>query len=259
MPGIDIARLDCTNMSFPKHYHEEFILGANIVGRENVWLERRTFDASIDDATLYNPGEVQAGHPVVGDWKFFSIYIDPAFVSENLTDKNVAFQRPVSNDRHLSYKIKCLSQNAIAGLVGDDEVREAVVALLDYTLNGTGEPSFVRTPLSSPLSSPLVRRTAERLLDDIANPPRLNVLASAEDVSPVQLVRLFTAERGLPPFAWLNIQRLSQARRLIQRDVPLSKVAAELGFADQAHFTRRFKAVYSVTPGVWARGGAQPG
>src|SRR5690606_2280549 len=101
----------------------------------------------------------------------------------------------------------------------------------------------------------IARRTAERLLDGIARPPSLARLAHAEQLTPVQLVRRFSAAYGMPPFAWLNMQRLARARRAIARGARLADLAAELGFADQAHFTRRFKAAFSVTPGLWQASG----
>jgi AraC family chemosensory pili system transcriptional regulator ChpD len=92
------------------------------------------------------------------------------------------------------------------------------------------------------------------LLDEMAAPPRLEELAAAEGLTSVQLVRAFARAHGLPPFAWLNGERLKAARRALARGERLSHLAADLGFADQAHLTRRFKAMYGVSPAAWARG-----
>jgi AraC-like DNA-binding protein len=37
--------------------------------------------------------------------------------------------------------------------------------------------------------------------------------------------------------------------------MPLATVALECGFADQSHFTRRFKGSVGVTPAAWRRMG----
>jgi len=55
----------------------------------------------------------------------------------------------------------------------------------------------------------------------------------------------------MTPMAWANVRRLVRARQLIDSGEPIAGVAADLGFVDQAHFTKRFKAVFGVTPARW--------
>jgi AraC-like DNA-binding protein len=43
--------------------------------------------------------------------------------------------------------------------------------------------------------------------------------------------------------------RIDAARALLSRGKPASEVAFAVGFADQSHFVRRFKATVGVTPG----------
>jgi AraC family transcriptional regulator len=41
------------------------------------------------------------------------------------------------------------------------------------------------------------------------------------------------------------------AERLRKPDDPLAEIASAAGFADQSHFTRRFKRLFGVTPAVF--------
>ena len=66
------------------------------------------------------------------------------------------------------------------------------------------------------------------------------------------MMRAFTREYGMPPHAYTNQLRLSEARRLIAAGHRLSDAAASAGFYDQSHLTRMFKRAYGVTPGVYA-------
>ena len=67
--------------------------------------------------------------------------------------------------------------------------------------------------------------------------------------SPTRLVRAFDAAFGITPHAYVLARRLDLARERILDGEPLASVAAEVGFFDQAHLTRRFKRFLGVTPG----------
>jgi AraC-like DNA-binding protein len=58
---------------------------------------------------------------------------------------------------------------------------------------------------------------------------------------------------GTSPYRYSLLRRLDTARAQIARGRPLVDVALDLGFADQAHFTRRFTATFGITPGEYRR------
>tara|TARA_B100000214_G_scaffold329931_1_gene270022 strand:- start:376 stop:555 length:180 start_codon:yes stop_codon:yes gene_type:complete len=47
------------------------------------------------------------------------------------------------------------------------------------------------------------------------------------------------------------MRRLDRSRRLIGQKESLAATAADCRFADQAHFSRTFKALFSITPGQY--------
>ena len=57
---------------------------------------------------------------------------------------------------------------------------------------------------------------------------------------------------GTSPYRYLLMRRLDFARERIALRRPLVEVAFTAGFADQAHFTRVFKATFGVTPARYA-------
>ena len=88
---------------------------------------------------------------------------------------------------------------------------------------------------------------AARLLD----PPSLEELAAAVNLSPFHFARVFRRATGMPPHAWLRQRRLEQARALLKSGRAPLEVALELGFADQSHLGRQFKQAYGVAPGEY--------
>jgi len=94
----------------------------------------------------------------------------------------------------------------------------------------------------------LVQRVQQRLRDDLDAKLTLPALAAAFGVTPFVLLRAFVRECGISPHAYRQQLRVREAVGLLKRRRPPIEVAAETGFADQAHFTRVFKQHLGVTP-----------
>ena len=73
------------------------------------------------------------------------------------------------------------------------------------------------------------------------------------DVSPAHLVRSFTRRFGISPHRYLVGRRIDAARGHLLAGEPLARVAADVGFHDQAHFTKHFKRHVGTTPARFAR------
>jgi AraC-like DNA-binding protein len=89
-----------------------------------------------------------------------------------------------------------------------------------------------------------------RLLLQDASILRIEDAASRLAVSPRTLQRLAHRTVGLPPAAIIRRRRLQEAAQRV-RDAPdmrLADVAAELGYADQAHLASDFRTVLGFTP-----------
>jgi AraC-like DNA-binding protein len=78
-------------------------------------------------------------------------------------------------------------------------------------------------------------------------------LAAIADCSRMHVNRIFQRAFGLAPHAFLNAARVRRACDLLRQGISIAEAAVAAGFADQAHFSRRFKRIYGVTPGRWLR------
>jgi AraC-like DNA-binding protein len=96
-----------------------------------------------------------------------------------------------------------------------------------------------------------VRRARDYLSENYMSDIGLEELAKVADLSRAHLIRAFRREFHITPHAFLTDRRIRQARKLLQAGRPPAEVAAECGFADQAHFTRHFKARTGLTPGQY--------
>jgi AraC family L-rhamnose operon transcriptional activator RhaR len=106
-----------------------------------------------------------------------------------------------------------------------------------------------RLPLGQPgPAHPAVGR-AMRLLDaDLARRWTLTDLADELHLTPGHLVRLFKAATGLPPMAYLAQLRAEHAAvLLLHSSEPITGIGRAVGWPDQNHFARRFKAHYGIS------------
>jgi AraC-like DNA-binding protein len=76
-------------------------------------------------------------------------------------------------------------------------------------------------------------------------------LAGETGWSPRHLTDRFRLETGLRLKEAARVVRFDRARRRLTAGSPLASVAADTGFADQAHLTREFRALAGCTPSRW--------
>lgn len=98
------------------------------------------------------------------------------------------------------------------------------------------------------------RRAIDLLHDRFRENVRISELAEEAGVHPVYFARAFRRVTGKNPGAYLRNLRVQHAcRKLLYREMPLSEIAAEAGFADQSHMTRMFQKLLRATPATIQR------
>lgn len=96
---------------------------------------------------------------------------------------------------------------------------------------------------------PAVLTAVQLLEQDIAHPWSLSKLARQVHLDRFYLSRLFKAQMGLSPMAYLAHHRAERAASLLLRTKrAAAKIGQEVGWPEQSHFTRRFKAHFGLSP-----------
>jgi AraC-like DNA-binding protein len=145
---------------------------------------------------------------------------------------------------------ECVAQLAVligqlqrpVGLVG----REAIPRSLLERLFARRAP-LERAPSRGRSLAP-VRRHLEAHLGELIPTAALAEMIGLADS---HFIRAFHLLFGLPPHAYHLRLRLARAVELLSSGLSVATVANECGFADQSHLSRKFKEVYSLTPGAW--------
>jgi AraC-like DNA-binding protein len=79
----------------------------------------------------------------------------------------------------------------------------------------------------------------------------IDSLVATANTSLRQLERQFRDDVGLTPKTFSRIVRLQGALRRVRQGRSLTEVALASGFYDQAHMTRDFRELASMSPGAW--------
>lgn len=127
---------------------------------------------------------------------------------------------------------------------GDDAARAALEGLALLTLSRVARMPEREPAWLSDAASMIERRFGE--------PIALSSIAAAVGVRSGALSLAFRRHRGTSVGEAIRTARISQAKRLLLRGVPVAEVAAACGFYDQPHFTRAFRAALGTTPAAWA-------
>ena len=124
----------------------------------------------------------------------------------------------------------------ISALAVEGWMLELLAALL-RTRHEAGRPRWLRDAHDF---------VTERYADGL----RLAEIAGTVGVEPARLARAFRREYREPIASYVRRRRVAAAARMLESgDQPISRIAADVGFADQSHLTRAFVRSMGTTPG----------
>jgi AraC family transcriptional regulator len=102
--------------------------------------------------------------------------------------------------------------------------------------------------------APWQERRAKEMIAANLNGVPVKELARECRLSTAHFSRAFRLSVGVAPHNWLIEQRIVLSKKRLRDDrLSLTDVAAECGYSDQSHFTRRFVRFVGVTPSAWRR------
>ncbi|MFP4510760.1 MAG: helix-turn-helix domain-containing protein [Spirochaetaceae bacterium] len=115
--------------------------------------------------------------------------------------------------------------------------------------------SEIRTADVAPVSGTLTERVlsvCDRIRDCPGDDWRVADLAVSLGLSQQHLSRLFMKSTGFSPRAFIVHARIAAAKAYLHgTSLPLKRVADELGFHDQSHFSRQFSRLVGVSPSAY--------
>jgi AraC-like DNA-binding protein len=251
--GIELLAAWFSGRAYGRHRHDTYALCLTDGGAQHFDYRGVAEVSTKGEVIVLHPDEPHDGHAGgAGGFGYRAIYVDPARIADALRaicGRRVPLpfcRAPVRRDRALASAIRA-AFDAPEPLAVDDVLARLAEALMD------ADPS-IRAMLPAPRLDLASLDRGRRFLDaEKLRAVRSSELEAVTGLTRYELARQFRRAFGTSPYRYLTMRRLDFARARLRAGGGLADLALEAGFADQAHFTRVFKAAYGLTPGRYRR------
>jgi AraC-like DNA-binding protein len=250
---LDVLHARFIGHRFARHAHDYFVIGYVEQGVQAYAYRGARHMTPTDHVFLVNPGEVHTGEAATaGGYVYRTMYPRIALMEQVLGRGAPAFRDAVVHDAVLSRILKKFHAE-VARQGSSLAIESWLLRALARTLDRYGEASTSSASRRVGQEHQAVRRAREYLDACFADDVSLSRLAAIAGLSPFHLARVFEHEVGLPPHVYLETVRIARSRVLLESGRPIADVALDVGYADQSHFTHRFKRVMGMAPGQYVR------
>jgi AraC-like DNA-binding protein len=244
----EVLHASFTEHAYPSHTHDTWALLMVDDGVVAYDLDRHEHGALRGVVSVLPPGVPHDGRSMTaGGFRKRVLYVEPEVIGADLVGR--AVDHPGIRDPALGDGIGHLHE-VLAGRHRDpfeaDSRLALVVDRLRRHLGPRGAPRLVPAPA-------LAHRLRSVLDDRVTEPVTLVEVARELQASPAHLIRTFGHQFGISPHRYLTGRRVERARALLLAGERPSDVAVAVGFHDQSHLSRHFKAMLGVPPGRFAR------
>ncbi|RIX68385.1 helix-turn-helix transcriptional regulator, partial [Acidovorax cavernicola] len=182
-----------------------------------------------------------------GAWSYQMLHLDAAWLQAVRAEYTGDDREPIRIVAAPAVYARFCRLNALLFSAADVADKEA--ALIEF-IGASDAGQGRRMPAQTVSRSH--RETVQPVLDFLRDQADVHAdlaeLARVAGMGRYQLIRAFRAATGMTPHAWQLNRRVNLARERLRAGEGLADVAYRLGFADQAHFQRVFKAHAGITP-----------
>ncbi|MBD3882893.1 helix-turn-helix transcriptional regulator [Phormidium tenue FACHB-886] len=257
--GITVEFHQISPFELPEHYIDGHRLAVNVGQPVHYeWKEGNRWRQTIlkpGDFCLQTHGDLNFPR-----WKskfeFLAIALEPRFVSQAFQEtgapENIGFQtRRGESDSAIAefthrFKRELEAGSYCGALYGESLAVAFALHLIEYH---SDRPQKLRRP-SGRLSSHQLKQTVEYVHEHLGEELSLVDLAEQMNLSAFHFARLFKNSLGLSPHQYMLQNRVERAKKLITvaNKPDLTDIGLQVGFYDQAHFTKAFKRLVGVPP-----------
>jgi AraC-like DNA-binding protein len=206
-------------------------------------------------SVLGQPGEIFDGE-MRDRVDVLLVLMQPSYVAAQLESRGLPGDRAELRDlppRLDTGLLECgtfLAGALSNGLSGDELYCDILLeALMTRIIARHATLSVGRTPYRESLSPAKLRTLVDFIEGNLVLPLRLDELAAVAALSQAHLARAFRNSLGISLHRYVLLRRLRLARDLLRSSTEsIHAIAAQCGFADDAHLAKAYKRAFGLSP-----------
>lgn len=247
---ISLIRAQYQEFAFQRHYHLDFHIGLITQGQQKFVYKGTSYHAGAGQVVMMPPDELHDGHSELESGYQVSVFsVSPQWLSD-LADQREHGHTLSFSELILSDQATFLQLCNLHALLINPNISQLAQDCLPYEGFSTIVDRYVKFGSKSQVQLGIqsIHTLKEYLMANLDQPVRLEQLSDLCDLTTTQFQRHFKNKMGITPYAWLSRLRMEQGMRLIKSGVSGTEVAHQVGFYDQAHFSKAFKTAFGVSP-----------
>jgi AraC-like DNA-binding protein len=181
-----------------------------------------------------------------------ALVVHTAYASLQVECAELVLHLPINDSLH--FHIALLLQAAVdtEGEAGQLYAEALADALAVHFLRRYAAAQPARREVTGGITPYKLHHTLAYIQAHLEEKLSLATLAAVAQMSPAHFAHLFKHATGLAPHQYVSLSRIEHSKRLLaETDVPLIDISAQVGCADQSHFTALFRRHVAMTPNAY--------
>ncbi len=253
MDGVERLQAWFSGRAYETHRHDTYAIAVTDSGVQSFDYRGGVVNSTVGNVVVVHPDEAHDGRAGTEEgFGYRILYVDPARIGEAarlLAGRPSALPfatEAVSRNQKLANAVDAAFRHDLEPLAVDSLILQLADGLMDADPTSWLDGNTARVDTTA---VECARQFLDAETDRVVRSLELEAITG---LTRYDLARQFKSLVGTSPYRYSLMRRLDSARQRIRTDQSLADIAFGAGFADQAHFTRKFKAAYGVTPARYA-------
>ena len=241
---------------FPAHWHESLELHYILTGESVIYINQSPVIAKEGDLVICNSNELHQGFCSAAPTESCRLLFSLEDLSPELDNRGYVFQNHIQKDEVIKQLFLELCREEANQAPGYKQACKAIVTQLmvhlcrNYVVQTLSREDTRRQKKNRERCNRLITFIEANYANPIANQDMADLVHLSKD----RFEHFFRENFGLSALQYIQNYRMKMAKKLIKEgNVPISKVAEMVGFADYNYFGRTFRNHYGCTPTQMAK------
>ena len=241
---------------FPAHWHESLELHYILTGESVIYINQSPVIAKEGDLVICNSNELHQGFCSAAPMESCRLLFSLEDISLELDNRGYVFQNHIQKDEVIKQLFLELCREEANQAPGYKQACKAIVTQLmvhlcrNYVVQTLSREDTRRQKKNRERCNRLITFIEANYANPIANQDMADLVHLSKD----RFEHFFRENFGLSALQYIQNYRMKMAKKLIKEgNIPISKVAEMVGFADYNYFGRTFRNHYGCTPTQMAK------